>query len=135
MKYQKTMAGMMVITVMMMTGCSTYNPVQLRQHQLARNYTYYLLDPPLYEGDVVQYKCKDGSQDTVTIQKVTPHSLITSTDQVIPLADLTALEKKDISKGKTAAAVGAGVGVTAVAIAAIFAATLSAGLAAMIVNT
>ncbi|EAR7789460.1 hypothetical protein H5N72_000720 [Salmonella enterica] len=136
MKYQKLLAGMMVITVMMMTGCSTFNPVQLRQHQLEleRNYTYYLLDPPLYEGDVVQYKCKDGSQDTVTIQKVTPQSLITSTDQVIPLADLTSLEKKDISKGKTAAAVGAGVGVTAVAIAAIFAATLSAGLAAMIVN-
>ncbi|EAO9510224.1 hypothetical protein AIQ85_15470 [Salmonella enterica] len=134
MKYQKLSAGMMVITVMMMTGCSTFNPVQLRQHQLERNYTYYLLDPPLYEGDVVQYKCKDGSQDTVTIQKVTPQSLITSTDQVIPLADLTSLEKKDISKGKTAAAVGAGAGVTAVAIAAIFAATLSAGLAAMIVN-
>ncbi|EAW2113231.1 hypothetical protein EZL79_06050 [Salmonella enterica subsp. enterica] len=134
MKYQKLLAGMMVITVMIMTGCSTFNPVQLRQHQLERNYTYYLLDPPLYEGDVVQYKCKDGSQDTVTIQKVTPQSLITSTDQVIPLADLTSLEKKDISKGKTAAAVGAGVGVTAVAIAAIFAATLSAGLAAMIVN-
>ncbi|HEA0309450.1 TPA: hypothetical protein RU564_004381 [Salmonella enterica] len=71
----------------------------------------------------------------MTIQKVTPQSLITSTDQVIPLADLTSLEKKDISKGKTAAAVGAGVGVTAVAIAAIFAATLSAGLAAMIVNS
>ncbi|EAA8389187.1 hypothetical protein AH448_10890 [Salmonella enterica subsp. diarizonae] len=135
MKYQKILAGMMVATVMMMTGCSTYNPVQLRQHQLERNYIYYLLDPPLYEGDVVQYKCKDGSQDTVTIQKVTPQSLITSTDQVIPLADLTSLEKKDISKGKTAAAVGAGVGVTAVAIAAIFAATLSAGLAAMIVNS
>ncbi|EDW4547843.1 hypothetical protein VQZ12_002659 [Salmonella enterica] len=135
MKYQKILAGMMVATVMMMTGCSTYNPVQLRQHQLERNYTYYLLAPPLYEGDVVQYKCKDGSQDTVTIQKVTPQSLITSTDQVIPLADLTSLEKKDISKGKTAAVVGAGVGVTAVAIAAIFAATLSAGLAAMIVNS
>lgn len=116
-------------------GMFNLNPVQLRQHQLERNYTYYLLDPPLYEGDVVQYKCKDGSQDTVTIQKVTPQSLITSTDQVIPLADLTSLEKKDISKGKTAAVVGAGVGVTAVAIAAIFAATLSAGLAAMIVNS
>lgn len=45
MKYQKILAGMMVITVMM-TGCSTYNPIQLRQHQLERNYTYYLLDPP-----------------------------------------------------------------------------------------
>ncbi|ECJ3938079.1 hypothetical protein YT28_14070 [Salmonella enterica subsp. salamae] len=134
MKYQKTLAGMMVITVMM-TGCSTYNPIQLRQHQLERNYTYYLLEPPLYEGDVVQYKCKDGSQDMVTIQKVTPQTLITSTDQVIPLADLTSLEKKDISKGETAAAVGAGVGVTAVVIATIFAATLSAGLAAMIVNS
>lgn len=42
MKYQKILAGMMVATVMMMTGCSTYNPVQLRQHQLERNYTYYL---------------------------------------------------------------------------------------------
>lgn len=93
--------------------------------------TYYLLDPPLYEGDVVQYKRKDSSQDTVTIQKVTPQSLITSTDQVTPLVDLTSLEKKDISKGETAAAVGAGVGVTALVIAA----TLSAGLAAMIVNS
>ncbi|EJB3562071.1 hypothetical protein MT158_003831 [Salmonella bongori] len=70
----------------------------------------------------------------MTIQKVTPQSLITSTGQVIPLSDLTSLERKDISKGKTAAAVGAGVGVTALVIAAIFAATLSAGLAAMMVH-
>lgn len=70
----------------------------------------------------------------MTIQKVTPQSLITSTGQVIPLSDLTSLDRKDISKGKTAAAVGAGVGVTALAIAAIFAATLSAGLAAMMVH-
>ncbi|AXC86555.1 hypothetical protein DO628_20275 [Salmonella enterica subsp. salamae] len=67
----------------------------------------------------------------MTIQKVTPQSLINSTAQVTPLVELTSLEKKDISKGENAAAVGAGVGVTALVIAA----TLSAGLAAMIVNS
>ncbi|HCM1976988.1 TPA: hypothetical protein N3A47_002392 [Salmonella enterica subsp. houtenae serovar 47:z36:-] len=53
---------------------------------------------------------------------------------MIPQVELISLEKKDISKGKTAA-VGAGVGVIAVVIAAIVAATLSAGVAAMIVNS
>ncbi|EAA3837631.1 hypothetical protein CTQ56_003296 [Salmonella enterica subsp. houtenae] len=69
------------------------------------------------------------------MQKVTPQSLITSIVQVIPQVELISLEKKDISKGKTAAAVGADVGVIAVVIAAIVAATLSAGVAAMIVNS
>ncbi|EEN6817613.1 hypothetical protein QDY85_002958 [Salmonella enterica] len=55
-------------------------------------------------------KCKDSRQDTATIQKVTPQSLITSIVQVIPQVELISLEKKDISKGKTAA-VGADVGV------------------------
>lgn len=77
----------------------------------------------------------DSRQDTATIQKVTPQSLITSIVQVIPQVELISLEKKDISKGKTAAAVGADVGVIAVVIAAIVAATLSAGVAAMIVNS
>ncbi|ENV4421504.1 hypothetical protein [Salmonella enterica] len=36
----------------------------------------------------------------MTIQKVTPQSLINSTAQVTPLVELTSLEKKDISKGK-----------------------------------
>ncbi|QPN37172.1 hypothetical protein I5080_15050 [Salmonella enterica] len=67
----------------------------------------------------------------MTIQKVTPQSLINSTAQVTPLVELTSLEKKRYLKGENAAAVGAGVGVTALVIAA----TLSAGLAAMIVNS
>ncbi len=135
MKSMNWVAGVLVASTIIMTGCTSYDPVQLRQQQLNNSYTYYQLDPPLYAGDVVQYKLKNGSQDTITVQGTKPQGLITSSGQLIPYKDMVLLERKDISKGKTAAAVGAGAGATAVVLVAIFAITLGAGFAAIIAGS
>ncbi|MBS9200139.1 hypothetical protein KER63_25265 [Escherichia coli] len=134
MKTKKALAGIM-LSVMLMSGCSTYEAVQVRPKKFENNYSYYLLSPPLYEGDVVQYKLKDGSRDTVTVQKTTPRALLTSTGQVVPFDNIVSLDKKDISEGKTAAAIGAGVGATAVVVVAVFAVALGAGFASIIAGS
>ncbi|MGG2141449.1 hypothetical protein [Symbiopectobacterium sp. RP] len=135
MKSSNWIAGVLVASTIIMTGCTSYYPVQLRQQQLNNSYTYYKLDPPLYAGDVVQYKLKNGSHDTITIQSIKPQGLITSSGQFIPYEDMVSFERKDISKGKTAAAVGAGAAATVVVLATVFAITLGAGFAAMIAGT
>ncbi|KDF20407.1 hypothetical protein AF42_00813 [Citrobacter freundii MGH 56] len=131
MKSKEILAGIMMASTMLISGCSTYDSVQVKPKKLENNYSYYLLNPPLYEGDVVQYKLKDGSHDTVTVQTTTPRALLTSTGQAVSFDDMVSLDKKDISKGKTAAAIGAGAGVTAVVIVAVFAVALGAGFAAI----
>ncbi|KAF1366305.1 hypothetical protein [Yokenella regensburgei] len=135
MKSSNWIAGVLVASTIIMTGCTSYDPVQLRQQQLNNNYTYYQLNPPLYAGDVVQYRLKNGDHDTVTVQGTQPRGLITSSGQFIPYKDMVSLERKDFSKGKTAAAAGAGVGATAVVLVAIFAITLGAGFAAIIAGS
>lgn len=120
-----------MLSTMLMSGCSTYDAVQVKPKKLDSNYSYYLLNPPLYEGDIVQYKLKDGSRNTVTVQKTTPQSLLTSTGQVVPFDDMVSLDKRYIER-KTAAAVGAGAGATAIVMIAVFAVTLGAGFAAIL---
>ncbi|WP_411177268.1 hypothetical protein ACHQI7_27200 (plasmid) [Klebsiella oxytoca] len=132
MKSKKILAGVIMFSTILMSSCSTYDSVQVKPKKLENNYSYYLLYPPLYEGDVVQYKLKDGSRDTVTVQTTTPQALLTSTGQVVPFGDIVSLDKKDISKGKTAAAIGVGAGATAVVIVAVFAVALGAGFAAIV---
>lgn len=135
MKNPHWLSGLLIATTIVMSGCSSYDPVQLRQQQLSNNYTYYRLDPPLYNGDVIQYKLKDGSRDTVTVQSTTLRGIITSTGQELPYKDMISLERKDISKGKTAAAVGAGATATVVVLVAVFAVAVGAGFAAIIAGT
>ncbi|EAA2780331.1 hypothetical protein OP063_004683 [Salmonella enterica subsp. enterica] len=135
MKNSNWLAGVLIASTITLAGCTSYDQVQLRQQQLSSDYTYYKLSPPLYTGDIVQYKLKDGSHETVTVQNTTPQGIITSTDQVIPYKDMISLERKDFSKGKTAAAVGAGVGATAVVLITVFAVTLGAGFAAILAGS
>lgn len=135
MKYSNLIAVALVASTTIMTGCTSYNPVQLRQQQLNNSYTYYKIDPPLYAGDVVQYKLKNGYHSTITVQSIQPQGLRSSSGQFIPYKDMVSLERKDISKGKTAAAVGAGAGATAVVLISIFAITLGAGFAAIIAGS
>lgn len=135
MKKSSWFAGLLVVSNIIMTGCTSYDPILLHQQQLNNSYTFYKLEPPLYKGDVVQYKLKDGSNDAITIQRTTPQGLVTNTGQFIPYKDIVSLERKDISKGKTAAAVGAGAGATAVVLVAIFAITLGAGFAAILTGS
>lgn len=119
----------MSITV---TGCTSYDSVQLRKEQVNNSYTYYQVSPPLYSGDVVKYRLKNGNQNTITVQRTTAQGIITNTGDTLLFNDIVSLERKDISKGKTAAAVGAGVGATAVVVIAVFAVAIGAGFAAVL---
>lgn len=119
----------MSITV---TGCTSYDSVQLRKEQVNNSYTYYQVSPPLYSGDVVKYRLKNGNQNTITVQRTTARGIITNTGDTLLFNDIVSLERKDISKGKTAAAVGAGVGATAVVVIAVFAVAIGAGFAAVL---
>lgn len=114
MKKTKWLAWLLIFPAIATTGCTSYNPVQLRQQQLKNNYSYYKPSPPLYAGDVVQLRIKNGSHDTITVQSITPQGLVTSTGKTIFYKEITCLKRKDISKIKTAAAVG--VATTAVVI-------------------
>jgi len=115
-----------------LTGCTSYDSVQFRQKQLGNNYTYYQVLPPLYSGDVVKYRLKNGNQNTITVQRTTAQGIIANTGNIVMFNDIVSLERKDISKGKTAAAVGAGVGAAAVVVIAVFAVALGAGFVAIL---
>lgn len=130
MKHINWFTMLLIVFSMTITGCSTYNPIKLRQQQIYNSHLYYKLDPPLYAGDVVQYRLNNGSKHSSTVKKTTPQGIVTSSDELIPYKDITSLERKDFSKGKTAAAIGAGAGVTVIVIAVVFVAAASAGVAA-----
>lgn len=134
-----TLYSAIIIAALTLSGCSSYNALQLSKQQLpevsnptSTPYTYYKIDPPLYNGDVVQYELQNGSSGTMTVKKTTPQTLISDKGLVINLSDLASLKRKDISKGKTAAAVGTGVATTVVVAAVVFTAAVGAGFAAML---
>ncbi|SRR5471030_533428 len=136
MKY-KSVIPVIIISMLTMTGCSSYNSLKLSKQELEKNslsspYTYYKIDPPLYNGDVVQYSLRSGDSATITIKKTTPQTLVSDEGQVINLGDIASLKRKEISKGKTAAAVGTGVVTTAVVVAVVFTVAVGAGFAAML---
>jgi hypothetical protein len=116
MKPSKRIQVTFILLSFTLTGCTAYNPVQLRQQQLNDHYTYFRTDPPLYEGDVIQYKLKDGRQNIRIVQRTTPHGIITNTSQFIDFKDMTALERREISKVKTATAMVTGTMLVPVAV-------------------
>lgn len=129
----------MIIAALTLSGCTSYNSLQLSKQQLpavstqtSTPYTYYKIDPPLYNGDVVQYVLQSGEKGTITVKKTTPQTLISDDGRVINLSDLASLKRKDISKGKTAAAVGTGVATTVVVATLVFTAVIGAGFAGML---
>ncbi|WRH15221.1 hypothetical protein GC087_06045 [Pantoea sp. JZ2] len=132
MKSKNLIVRMLIASTLTLGGCTSYDSVQLDKHQLNDDYTFYKLSPPLYEGDVVRYKLTDGVSNTITVKKATPQSIISSTEQTIPFKDMAVLERKEISKGKTAAAAAAGIGGTAVVVGAILLIGLGAGFAAVL---
>lgn len=133
MKYTKLLARLLIVPIMTLSGCSSYNPVQLHHEKLSDHYSYFKITPPLYAGDVVELKHKNGSQENVTVQSTTPHAIVSTSGQTIEFADITSLKRKDFSIGKTVGLVGAGVGVTLVICTLAFAALITkcvvAGLA------
>lgn len=107
MKISKFIVATLIFITLTLSGCTSYHAVNLRQQQLKNHYIYYKTDPPIYAGDVIQLTHKDGSKDRVTVQSTTLHAIISTTGQVIEFDDITSIERKDFSKVKTVALVGA----------------------------
>lgn len=138
MKFTSLSSGI-IIVALTLSGCSSYNALQLSKQQLpevstpsSTPYTYYKIDPPLYSGDVVQYELHNGSSGTMTVKKISSQTLISDKGLIINLSELASLKRQDISKGKTAAAVGTGVATTVVVAAVVFTVAVGAGFAAML---
>lgn len=114
MKFKKSISAVMLLAALTMSGCSSYNAVQLNRDKIGSDYSYYKMDPPLYIGDKIKYKLKDGKEDELTVGKVEPNTIVSDTGKVIAISDIASLERKDFSKGKTASLVGGGVAATTV---------------------
>jgi hypothetical protein len=126
-----------IVAILSVSGCSSYKSLELSQQQVhtfsaSSDYIYYKIDPPLYGGDVVQYSLRNGSSGTLTVKRTTPQTLISEDGLVINLSDLVSLKRKEISKGKTAAAVGTGVVTTVVVVTAVVGLAFGAGMVAML---
>ncbi|MEL5325059.1 hypothetical protein [Serratia ureilytica] len=113
-----------------LSGCSTYHDVALQQKEAGLNSPYYLLQPPVYVGDRLKYGLKDGSGGELTVAKVKPKDIVADSGKIIPLSQLSFLQRKDISEGKTAALVGGGAVATAAIVFVAGITIMAAGIAA-----
>ncbi|WP_293792632.1 hypothetical protein [uncultured Pantoea sp.] len=107
MKISKFVVATLIFITFTLGGCTSYHAVNLRQQQLKNHYTYYKIAPPVYAGDIIKLTHKDGSKDRITVQSITLHAIISTTGQIIEFDDITSIERKDFSKVKTVALVGA----------------------------
>ncbi|EFH5761828.1 hypothetical protein [Escherichia coli] len=104
-----------LILSLVLCGCQSYQGVNIQQKNLERS-TYYLTEPPIYAGDLIKYKLKSGSEGEMTVSNVTPQYINGINNQSIPMGEIISLEKKELSKTKTGAAVAGGVTATVVII-------------------
>jgi len=100
-----------------LSGCSTYHDVALQQKEAGLNSPYYLLQPPVYVGEL-------------TVAKVEPKDIVADSGKIIPLSQLSFLQRKEISEGKTAALVGGGAVATAAIVFVAGITIMAAGIAA-----
>ena len=131
MKFIRGISLLLLLAVMTVSGCSTYNTVQLRQENISGSYHYYQPEPPLYAGDTIKYRLKNGDKGEMIIRKVEPAAIVGTHGQSVQLADVAALERKEFAKGKTAAAVGGGAVATAVVLGVAFAVALIGSIKAL----
>ncbi|MFC0229422.1 hypothetical protein [Serratia aquatilis] len=132
MKLKKICGVAMVLATLATSGCHSYNSVELKKQQIGEGYNYYELQPPLYAGDELRYKLKDGTEGELKVAKKEPSTIVGENGAVIPISEIASLERKDLSKTKTAAAVGGGVAVTTVVVVAVLAVTVTTALIAVI---
>ncbi|WP_059276266.1 hypothetical protein [Escherichia albertii] len=104
-----------LILSLVLCGCHSYQGVNIKQKNLERS-TYYLTEPQIYSGDLIKYKLKSGDEGEMTVSKVTPQYINGINNQSIPMGEIISLEKKELSKTKTGAAVAGGVTATVVII-------------------
>ncbi|WON78033.1 hypothetical protein [Serratia sp. UGAL515B_01] len=130
MKLKKLCGVAMVLATLMTSGCHSYDSVQLNKQQLGESYNYYELQPPLYAGDEIRYQLKDGKKGELKVAKKEPNTIVGENGEVIQISEIASLERKDLSKTKTAAAVGGGVAATT-AVIVVLAVSVTAGLVAV----
>lgn len=130
MKLKKICGVTMVLATLATSGCHSYNSVELKKQQLGESYNYYELQPPLYSGDEVRYKLRDGTEGELKVAKKEPSTIVGENGAVVPISEIASLERKDLSKTKTAAAVGGGVAVTAMVVYVVLAVAITSSVIA-----
>ncbi|EGV2900765.1 hypothetical protein LDT72_004552 [Salmonella enterica] len=114
MKIKAIIVMSLVVIFSVLSGCSTYNPVNLQKKSISPKSSYYDFQPAIYVGDNLKYSLLNGDHGELTVVKIEPTRITGDNGRVVPLAELAFLERKDISTGKTAALVGGGVAATTV---------------------
>lgn len=114
MKIKAIIVMSLVVIFSVLSGCSTYNPVNLQKKSISPKSSYYDFQPAIYVGDNLKYSLLNGDHGELTVVKIEPTRITGDNGRVVPLAELSFLERKDISTGKTAALVGGGVVATTV---------------------
>ncbi|PIJ50338.1 hypothetical protein BL250_13865 [Erwinia sp. OLTSP20] len=107
MKPNTILSATLITTMMITSGCHSYYGVNVHQQSL-NNGRDYLLQPPLYSGDKIRYQLKNGDKGTLTVSRSDPQNIYADDGRVLPVSQISQLEKREISNGKTAAAVGGG---------------------------
>ena len=75
-------------------------------------------------GDTIRVTLRDGGSSEFKVQSVTPDAIISSDGARFENANITQVERRGISGGKTAGAVGAGLGIFAIVLLAAAAASI-----------
>lgn len=126
MKKFKTCLVTTLIVVVGLSGCTSYNGINLHK-QTYQSVNRFSAEPPLWKGDKIRYELKSGQKGTMTISSVTPDTLLAEDGKVIELNNIASLERKDLARAKTAAA-----GLSASAL--FFVILVSAGLASALIS-
>ncbi|QIX96966.1 hypothetical protein [Cedecea sp. FDAARGOS_727] len=116
MDFKVVTTSFLIIIFSVLSGCSTYNPVNIEKKSITLNSHYYDFLPEIYVGDHVKYSLLNGYHGEITISKINPCYITDDKGVVIPLSEVSRMERKDFSTGKTAALAGGGVAATAVII-------------------
>ncbi|SFN06633.1 hypothetical protein SAMN05216516_102180 [Izhakiella capsodis] len=131
MKSVKTLSTMLITMTLLTTGCHSYYGVNVRQQSL-NNGSYYLMQPPLYSGDKIRFQLKSGEKGELTVSRTDPQNIYADDGRVVPVSQISSLEKREVSNGKTAAVVG---GSSAVLVIVLFAAFVSVAAVGIIAGT
>ncbi|MBH3000759.1 hypothetical protein I5M74_24615 [Serratia marcescens] len=115
MKRKSLMTGLVLVISLVMNGCHSSQHISLKQQPFGEGH-YYITEPPLYAGDKIKYQLKTGQKGELTVESISPQSIIGTNHITLPLNQLSSLEKREISKTKTGAAVVGGTAVATVAI-------------------
>ncbi|OON42015.1 hypothetical protein BTJ39_02340 [Izhakiella australiensis] len=131
MKQLKTLSAALIAATLIISGCHSYYGVNVRQQSL-NNGSYYLMQPMLYSGDKVRYQLKNGATGELTVSRTDQQNIYGDDGSVVAVSQISKLEKRGISDGKTAAAVGGG---SVVLVAILFTAFLGIAVAGVMAGT